>query len=99
MAGYEVVEASNAEDGLERFREDPVDLVVTDIFMPERGGLEVIRELRRDFPALKIIAISGVDVRDEIDMVALTTRYGADRALEKPLSQEQLLGAVKELLD
>ena len=53
MAGYEVVEATNGDEGVRLHREEPFDLVITDILMPEKDGLEVIRELRRDFHAVK----------------------------------------------
>ena len=95
---HDVVDAWNSEDGLSAFREEPFDLVITDIFMPEKGGIEVIRELRADYPDVKIIAISGVGVRDEIDIVALTTNTGADKAFEKPFEPEAFVNAVEELL-
>ncbi len=95
---HDVVEAWNSEDGLRAFREDPFDLVIADIFMPEKGGIEVIRELRADYPDVKIIAISGVGVRDEIDIVALTTNTGADRAFEKPFEPQVFVDTVEELL-
>ena len=58
-AGYEVVEASNGKEGVRLYREAPFDLVVSDLLMPEKDGLEVIRELRRDFPQAKIITLSA----------------------------------------
>jgi CheY-like chemotaxis protein len=57
--GYEVVEARDGKEGLIRFRTAAIDLVITDILMPEQEGLQTIRELRAEFPAIKIIAISG----------------------------------------
>jgi DNA-binding response OmpR family regulator len=57
--GYEVVEASNGKDGMALFRAAPADLVISDILMPEQEGLQTIRELRREFPTVKIITISG----------------------------------------
>ena len=57
--GYEVMEAENGKVGLKLFRENGADLVITDLIMPEKEGIETIRELRRDFSDVKIIAISG----------------------------------------
>lgn len=57
--GYEIVVAADGKKGIKAFQEKPLDLVITDIFMPEKEGLETIRELKRDFPDVKIIAISG----------------------------------------
>ena len=97
--GHQVTEAYTSEDGLSAFRQDPFDLVITDIFMPERGGIEVIKELRADFPEAKIIAISGVGVRDELDIVSLTTNAGANLAFEKPFEAQVMMDAVTGLLD
>ena len=57
--GYEVVEARDGKEGVICFRTAAIDLVMTDILMPEQEGLQTIRELRAEFPAIKIIAISG----------------------------------------
>ena len=59
MAGDEVQIAADGEEGVHLFRTAPADLVITDLFMPNLEGLDVIKELRRDFPEAKIIAISG----------------------------------------
>ena len=59
MEGHEVVDASNGKEGIKLFRENGADLIITDIVMPEKEGLETIMELRRDFPDIKVIAISG----------------------------------------
>ena len=96
---FEVVAAATGEEGLKLFRENPVDLVITDIFMPGEGGFEVIRKLKKDFPNIKIIAITGIDLRDGIDAAALAKKYGAHRAFEKPFTQEQIVEAVQELLE
>ena len=58
-AGYEVYEAANGRQGLERFRTQPVNLVITDLEMPEMNGLEVILELTRAFLDVKVIAMNG----------------------------------------
>lgn len=58
---YEVREASNGMDGLSSFRKNPTDIVITDIFMPEKDGMETIRDLQKEFPGTKIIAMTGVN--------------------------------------
>ncbi len=98
-AHHEVVEATNGEDGLRLYHQDPSDLLIVDLFMPPEGGLEVIRQLKAASPDIKIIAISGVDVRHELDTVSLSIRYGARRAFNKPLEPEKLQAAIEELLD
>ncbi len=97
-AGYEVVEAESSEDGIRLFRQAPTDVVITDIFMPTEGGLEVIRELTSQYPDVKIIAISGVRIMDELDIVSLSKRYGALYAFEKPFGKKEMLEAVETLL-
>ena len=98
-AGYEVVEASDGKEGLKLFRENQVDLVITDIFMPEKEGLEVIMEFRRNFPDKKIIAISGgyrkISPEETLQM---SEAFGAKYSFKKPVEREKLLEAIKELL-
>ena len=97
-AGYEVVEASDGEAGMQEYHQNPADIVIVDMFMPVKSGLEVIQELKRDVPDVKIIAVSGFGVREEPDMVSLALKYGALHAFEKPFTLEQMLNTVKALL-
>ena len=97
-SGYEVEVASDGKEGTEKYRDNPPDLAIVDIFMPEKDGLSVIMELRRDHPDARIIAISGVGIRDDVDIVTLTKQYGANNALEKPFENKDLLGAIEDLL-
>ena len=78
--GYEVVVATNGNEGIRTFKEELPDLVITDIFMPEKEGLETIRELKQDFPDVKIIAISGGGVGRNAapeHYLKLAKRFGA----------------------
>ena len=97
-SGYEVEVASDGKEGTEKYGKNPPDLAIVDIFMPEKDGLSVIMELRRDHPDARIIAISGVGIRDDVDIVTLTKQYGANNALEKPFENKDLLGAIEDLL-
>ena len=93
-SGYEVQEAPDGQAGLELHRKDPVDLVITDIAMPKKNGLEVIAELRQTFPETKIIAITAyID-----EYLAKIWETGIDRIFQKPFQIEELLKAVKEVL-
>ena len=58
-ARYKVAEAPGGREGIARYRQEPADVVITDILMPEKDGLEVIRELKREFPDVKTIAMSS----------------------------------------
>ena len=98
-AGYEVQEASDGYEGIEMCRAEPPDLAIVDIFMPKKSGLEVIEELKRDFPDVKVITISGVDARDGLDLKTLTRGYDADLAIEKPFLLKDLLRGVEDVLN
>ena len=89
--GYQVCEAANGREGLERFRVQPVDLVITDLEMPEMNGLEVILELTRAFLDVKVIAMSGCSV-DDLSKAKL---LGARQIFVKPLDLSTLLHAVQ----
>lgn len=97
-AGYEVAEAPNGEVGMNIHRQDPVDLVITDLIMPEKEGIETIRELRRDYPKLKIIAISGGGRAGADGYLSVAKTIGADRTMSKPFDLKKILAAVEELL-
>ena len=94
---YKVVEASDGESGLEIYRDKPSDVVITDIIMMQKGGFEVIWDLRKEFPNVKIIAISGGGTIDKKEVLESAKRKGADFCLQKPFGAEELLAAVKTI--
>jgi CheY-like chemotaxis protein len=96
QAGYTVEEARNGQEGSQRQRMEPVDLVITDILMPEREGLETIQTLRQEFPEIKIIAISGG--MGPLNFLPLARKFGALRTLQKPFTLQQLYGVMREVL-
>lgn len=98
-AGYKVELASNGNEGLELFNSVPLDLVICDIIMPEKEGLETIREMRRLNPELKIIAMSGGGRVSSDNYLNNAKAFGAARVLGKPFSQKLMISAVKDLLD
>jgi DNA-binding response OmpR family regulator len=95
-AGYAVTEAGGGKSGLASYRQDPFDVVITDILMEDIEGLETIRELRRDYPQVKIIAMSGG--QGQSNYLELAEQLGARRTLEKPFPLDQLVAAVGEVL-
>jgi DNA-binding NtrC family response regulator len=97
-AGYEVDLASNGNEGLELFKRIQADLVITDIIMPEKEGLETIREMKRIRPDLKIIAMSGGGKISADNYLETAKIFGASRVLEKPFSQKTMVMAVIDLL-
>ncbi len=97
-AGYEIVEARDGQEGLRYYRAAPVDLIITDILMPGKEGLETIMELRREAPGVKIIAISGGGQIGTLDFLDIAKLLGARRALEKPFNLQEFVTAVQEVL-
>ena len=92
-ADHEVLEASNGRLGLELYRERPADLIITDIFMPEMNGLEMLLELTRNFLNVKVIAISGgLESEGALNVAKL---LGARQTFRKPLDIETFLSAVQ----
>ncbi len=96
--GYEVAVAPDGKEGLRIYRENPSDLIVTDLLMPEKEGIETIAELRRDFPDVKIIAISGGGRLDPEQYLRMAKSFGAQYTFAKPVEREELLKAIQELL-
>ena len=96
-AGFEVDIAENGESGMQLFHSQSADLVITDIIMPEKEGLEIIREMKQLKPDLKIIAISGGGRLSADNYLDTAKMFGADRAFQKPFRQAELVAAVKEL--
>jgi DNA-binding response OmpR family regulator len=96
-AGHTVLEASNGAAGLKRFREDDPDLVITDIIMPEREGVETIMALRKESPGTPIIACSGGG-GGGVDYLEIALKLGAQRVFPKPFSLNAIVAAVDELL-
>ena len=95
-AGHHVREATDGSTGMKRFGEAQPALVVTDIFMPEKEGIETIRLLRQQAPDLPIIAISGSGLKDYLHFAM---QLGATAALPKPFSADQLLQTVAQLVE
>jgi DNA-binding response OmpR family regulator len=97
-AGYEVTAAPNGAEGLRLWRREPLELVITDIHMPEKNGIETILELRAWSPEVPIIAISGGDRNPRVDVLGDASQMGAIRTLTKPFTIAELLAAVRETL-
>ena len=97
-AGYEAIEAADGRVGLACYREHPADVVITDIFMPEKEGIETILAIRHEFPEARIIAISGGGEGSRFSYLCYARQLGATRTLAKPFSPPQLLGVIEEML-
>jgi DNA-binding response OmpR family regulator len=98
-SGYSVLEAENGKVGIDICRRNPVDLVIVDLFMPEKEGIETIIELRKEYADLKILAISGgIPGYGPDHFLHIAQKLGADGTLDKPFNMQQLLSKVENLL-
>ena len=97
-AGYEVDLASNGREGMAVFEQNSADLVITDIIMPDKEGLELILEMKKKRPELKIIAMSGGGRISPESYLECARHFGAEKVFQKPFRQKEIVSAVKELL-
>ena len=96
--GYAVAEARNGRDGLDQFHSAGADLVITDIVMPEKEGFEVLMELKKVKPPVKIIAMSGGGRHSPTEVLHVARHLGAARILAKPFPNGELVAAIEALL-
>lgn len=96
---YEVLEAANGKEGINLYRRESADLVITDIIMPEKEGIETIMELRREFPDVKIMAMSGGGHVDAESYLDVAKKMGAAETLTKPASPEELLKTISKIFE
>ena len=97
--GYRVVDAPDGAKGIRRYEESPTDLVITDLIMPGKEGIETIRDLRKEFPHVKIIAVSGGGRIGPESYLKMAEGVGALRTLSKPFDRLVLLKTIQEVME
>lgn len=100
-AGFEVVPAGDGDEGLRKFAEMPFDLVVCDVLMPNKDGLETIRAIRDRSARLPIITMTGgilADSEDGLDDLRMSMAFGATRTIGKPFRAAKFLKLVRDCL-
>jgi CheY-like chemotaxis protein len=101
-AGHHVEVASDGQKGLAAFENDGFDLLLLDIFMPGMDGIETMRHIHRQQPAMPIVVISGrplvADAANEPDFLAMALKLGAVSSLPKPFKPAALLAMVESCL-
>ena len=97
-AGYEVQVAIDGIEASNFYRSHPADLLITDLIMPGKEGLEIIRELRKDYPQVKIIAMSGGGRTGPMNYLKVAKAFGAQEVLEKPFPHREILDAIRRVL-
>lgn len=98
-AGHDVLEAGDGFEAIGVLEKSEVDLVVSDIIMPEVDGIGLLLKLRKQFPRLRVIVISGGGRTQNVDFLRMARTLGADQVLAKPFTPEQLQTAVQAILD
>ena len=96
QAGYQVTEACDGKEALQQYRLAPADLVIMDILMPNQDGLEATATMRREFPNVKVIAITGgSDMIGILNFLDVAKMLGAHSTLQKPFEMKTLLDTVQ----
>ncbi len=96
--GHEVLEASDGEIGEQLLERSPADVVITDIFMPGQDGIVTLRQIRKRFPAVKVIVMSGGDSSGMLDLRRDAELLGAVKSLQKPFNTREIVDLVREVL-
>lgn len=99
LEGYEAVLASNGQEGVEKFQESPCDLVVTDMVMPGKDGLQTILDLRLESPDLPVVAISGDGTIPKERYLTVASYLEGVVTLAKPFTMQDFTAVVKRLLE
>jgi CheY-like chemotaxis protein len=97
LAGFEVVAAPSGARALELMSRAAPDLIVTDLFMPDKDGIETIVEIRTRYPKARIVAMSGWQSRAESDYLRVARELGAVRTFRKPFPLEDMVQALRQL--
>jgi DNA-binding response OmpR family regulator len=97
-AGHQVLVATNGVSGMRLLNKEQPHLVITDILMPDQDGFGLIMAVRREWPAVKIIAISGGGAVGSLNLLVTASRLGADDTLTKPVRPKELLDSVNRFV-
>jgi len=98
LHGFIPLTAANGEEGLQLFRRERPDLVISDLIMPEKEGYETLRTIKTEQPGTGVFIISGGGRMDAQSALSLAKQFGADRTFSKPFSCAELIAAVRERL-
>ena len=94
--GFIVSVVMNGQEGLHLQRAEPADVVVTDIYMPEKDGIETISEFREEFPRVPIVVITGGGKAGNADHLFVARELGVHEVLSKPFDPEKLIAVIRE---
>ena len=97
--GHQVLEADDGEVGMTMLAGEPIDVVITDIFMPGMDGIQTLREIRKRYPEIKVIAMSGGDSTGLLDLRHDAELLGAMKSLQKPFTARAVVELVRAVLE
>jgi len=98
MEGFDVATAPDGARALALLGRQRADLIITDLFMPDKDGIETILEIREKYPALQIVAMSGWDSRQGSDYLKVAREIGAVRTVKKPFELTDIVKIVRDLM-
>ena len=96
-AGHSVIQASDGLQGIDLVRATAIDLVITDVIMPVQEGIETITVLRKQWPKLPVLAMSGGASHSKL-YLDIAAKIGAKRVLQKPFTPQELIAAINTVL-
>jgi CheY-like chemotaxis protein len=96
-AGHDVLESADGEEALRTLAREPIDLVITDVVMPDLDGLELLRTLRKEYPNVKAIVLSASDYSQDELFLAMARLLGAVAAFRKSIDPKRLLEVVQDV--
>jgi CheY-like chemotaxis protein len=97
--GHDVQEAKTGSEGIALFQQNTFDLLITDIFMPEKDGLEVIQELRKQTSHIKILAMTGGGTIGKLNLLPQAKAFGATATIYKPFTRDELVLTINNILN
>jgi CheY-like chemotaxis protein len=97
-AGYPVLMAEDGDEATRLIEKGGVDILMLDILMPRKEGLETLLEVKRRFPDMPVVVMSAGGTRGSFDFLTLATRLGADRTLSKPFRPQELVALLQDLM-
>ena len=97
-ADYETIIATNGKEGLESNRKTPADLIITDIYLPDRNGTGLFMEFREEFPQTKVAVMSGGGGLSRIDYLEFAKLLGATKIFRKPLERKEFINIVQSIV-
>lgn len=97
--GHQAMEAEDGVHACEAFSDADIDLIITDLVMPRRNGIEMIMQLKKSHPQVKVIAISGGSgFSGQIDLLSVAQLLGAKHVIKKPFTVDDIREAVNDTL-